>query len=203
VPDWERSVATFRTLAERTSPRRVLWRFDPILIADGLPAGFYAARFEQIAQSLSGYTERCYFSFASFYDKVARRLDQAGIRAVDPPLAEKQALIATLADRATQYGITLYACCQDDLIDDRIKQAHCVDGDLLAELFPDRPLVSLHRPTRAACGCFASRDIGLYDTCVHGCVYCYANQSHARAAARRKAHHVEGEMLVETQPGPV
>lgn len=198
VPDWEQGVDTFRALVEKTSPRHVQWRFDPILIAEGLPPEFYSARFRQIAQALSGLTERCYFSFASFYGKVERRLTQAGIRYNDPPLAEKHALIHTLADTAEQVGITLYACCQDDLIGGRVKQAHCVDGDLLAELFPDRPLVSAQRPTREACGCFASRDIGIYNTCVHGCVYCYANQSHAGAESRQEAHNVAGEMLVGT-----
>lgn len=30
---------------------------------------------------------------------------------------------------------------------------------------------------RKACGCMISKDVGEYNTCIHSCVYCYANSS--------------------------
>lgn len=202
VPDWLQAAMALRQLAKRTSPRHVLWRFDPIVFTDELDAAFYLGRFRSLTRALEGATERCYFSFAVFYGKVQRRLGQQGIRAHDPPLDEKRALVAALAEIAGEHGITLYACCQDDLVDERIHKAHCVDGDLLAELFPDRPPVTTPRPTRDGCGCLASRDIGMYDTCAYGCVYCYANHSHAAALAHRRAHDPTAEMLFRRSAPP-
>jgi hypothetical protein len=98
--------------------------------------------------------------------------------------------------------MTLYACCQEALATGRVQPAHCVDGDLLAELFPDRPLVSQGKPTRAQCGCVVSRDIGVYDTCPFGCLYCYANQDHPTALSRYRAHQADGELL-SNEPGRV
>ncbi|MBN2306215.1 MAG: DUF1848 domain-containing protein [Anaerolineae bacterium] len=196
VPDWPRAALVLRQLAERTDPRRVLWRFDPILFTDQLDAAFYSERFRSIARTLAGATERCYFSFAVFYDKVTRRLQQQGIRAYDPLLDEKRALVDAMAGIADECGITLYACCQDALLDDRVHKAHCVDGELLAELFPDRPLITTARPTREACGCVASRDIGMYDSCIYGCAYCYATQNHAAALTRHRTHDPHAAMLI-------
>lgn len=198
VPDWQQAVQVFRELASRTSPRHVLWRFDPIVFTDKLGADYYLSRFRQLADALSGATRRCYFSFATYYGKVKRQLQQAHIQHFDPPLAEKHALIEKMAYVADECGITLYACCQDALVEGRVQKAHCVDADLLAELFPGRPLVSEARPTREQCGCMASRDIGMYDTCLHGCVYCYANQSHQAALSRFHAHRLDEKMLVKT-----
>ena len=48
---------------------------------------------------------------------------------------------------------------------------------------------------RKECGCFASRDIGAYDTCPHGCVYCYAVQQRDVALRRFKEHDPGGEFL--------
>ena len=196
VPDWTRAVEVLHKLSERTSPRHVLWRFDPIVFTDGLDAAYYARRFREIAGALAGATTRCYFSFATFYGKVTRRTQQANIACFDPPLEEKQALVDVMTGIAARCGMTLHACCQDALLNERIQQAHCVDADLLAALFPDRPLIAEQRPTRAACGCFASRDIGMYDTCPYGCVYCYANSSHEAALARRRQHDPSAEMLI-------
>jgi hypothetical protein len=149
VPHWEQAVRAFHDLAARTSPRHVQWRFDPILITDDLGAAYYANRFRQIAAALEGATTRCYFSFAAYYAKAARRLEKAGVHYVDPPLEARQALVETLVAIAADHGITLYACCQADLLNEHVRQAHCVDADLLSELFPDRPLSGTAHPTRA------------------------------------------------------
>ena len=41
---------------------------------------------------------------------------------------------------------------------------------------------------RAFCGCIKSKDIGEYNTCVHGCEYCYANASKQAAVMNYKCH---------------
>jgi hypothetical protein len=201
VPAWQEEVKTLRALSQRTSPRHVSWRFDPILFTGELDAGFYLQTFRSIASSLAGAVERCVFSFASFYSKVRRQLRRAGIKYTDPPLEEKRALVEEMVDVADQHGITLQACCWPDLVGGRVQQAHCVDGELLAELFPDRPVVAERRPTRGGCGCYASRDIGMYDSCPHGCVYCYANESRELALRRYQTHDAQGEMLASVGEG--
>ena len=103
-----------------------------------------------------------------------------------------------MANIAGKHGITLYACCQGDLVTGTVQKAHCVDGKLLAELFPDRPRVSKLQPSRKQCGCVVSKDIGMYDTCPFGCVYCYANRNRNGVLTRFRAHDPEGEMLIET-----
>ena len=201
VPGWQEEVETLWALAERTSPRQVTWRFDPILFTKELDGEFYLARFGELAGLLEGAVERCAFSFATFYPKVERQLKRAGIRYVDPPLAEKKDLVQKMAAVAARHGVSLYSCCWADLVGGAVRQSHCIDGQLLAELFPERPAVTERRPTREGCGCTASRDIGMYDTCPYGCVYCYANRSHEAALRRHRAHDRQGELLVGLRQG--
>lgn len=49
---------------------------------------------------------------------------------------------------------------------------------------------------REACGCVVSKDIGMYSTCSHNCVYCYANTSAETVAKNRKNFILMSESLI-------
>ena len=94
-----------------------------------------------------------------------------------PPKGKRS--LSELAKIGAAHGIRLHACCEDALAGGMIAKAHCVETELLGA-------VALKAsPSRAECGCVESVDIGAYDTCQFGCVYCYATNSWQ--AARRRA----------------
>ncbi len=84
------------------------------------------------------------------------------------------------------------------LIPEVTKEARCVDAERL-EKIADTSIVAKTKlqGNRKECGCFASRDIGEYDTCPHGCVYCYAVQYRKVALRRYKEHDPAGEFLFQ------
>ena len=55
------AVAAFRELARAIGPDRVFWRYDPIVVSDGIcPASYHVSRFERLADALAGSTRRCW-----------------------------------------------------------------------------------------------------------------------------------------------
>lgn len=203
VVNVDEAIATFRLLAGRYGPERVQWRFDPIVISNVTGPDFYVRRFEEIASRLRGATERCYFSFVSIYSKVRRNLEalekEQNISCHDPSLTDKMSLTGRLREIADSHGITLYSCCEGELATGGVRQAQCVDGELLFELFPHRPRQTKINPTRRGCRCVVSRDIGAYDTCPHGCVYCYANMNKELAKKRSATHDPSSDILTPAQ----
>lgn len=200
VPDLPLLQQCARALSERYGSERMLWRCDPILISSTTSAEFYLARFREVAAGLEGLTTRCYFCFAIYYDKVERNLGKlyhaSGIECYDPPRAEHIELAMALAEIADEYGIQMLSCCGDYLVGGKIGKAHCIDAGLLHGLFPDRIGALAPHPVRRECGCAECVDIGMYDTCPHGCVYCYANTSKEAAVRRYRNHQPDQDILV-------
>ena len=192
TPSTQEIIDVFHTLAQQYSPKHVLWRFDPIILSNNTPSAYLTEKFATLAEQLHGATKRCYISFVDYYRKTEKNLEtlrRQGYYFYDPSLDEKISLITQLIDIANHYDIQLYACCEEEILHvSGIKQAHCVDPLLLYELFPQKFQQLKAAPTRQGCGCFASRDIGTYDTCIHGCIYCYANSSYEKALRNFKSH---------------
>ena len=49
---------------------------------------------------------------------------------------------------------------------------------------------------RKSCGCIQSADIGMYDSCLNGCVYCYANTSRQAILRNAAGHHEDSPTLI-------
>lgn len=198
--------AAFKTLvflSERYSPRHINWRFDPIVLSNVTDEAFYLDAFERLAARLAGRVERCYISFVCLYNKVKRNFERmqehAGVRVFDPPVEQKIALADRLASIAERYGIRLHSCCGEYLLGPSIQKAHCIDGALIQQLFSPAGFEPKDKPTRPECGCSESIDIGTYDTCPHGCIYCYANANKTVAAKAFAAHNPASAFLGRTK----
>lgn len=187
LPKVEERLATFCDLARQLGPERVLWRFDPIVLTRSQGADETAERFAVLAAQLQGYTQQCSISFVSLYAKCQRNL--AGIDLQMQDDAIKIALANRLKTLARYYGIRLGACCDPFLTKTcGIAPAQCIDAIQIGALIGTRLLAKKDGGQRPDCGCASSIDIGAYDSCPHGCRYCYANTS-ARAVTRNCAHH--------------
>ncbi|MHB1457048.1 MAG: DUF1848 domain-containing protein [Armatimonadota bacterium] len=200
LPNLADSLKCADLLAARYGSDRVLWRYDPIILSTVTDAKYHIARFKEIAQGLEGRTSRCYFSFVSLYGKTTRNIEKmrlkTGIECRTPDIDEQLEICSALSKTASEHGIGMYSCCGDHLVINGVMKAHCIDAELLIRLFPDRIQRALKGSTRKQCGCCESKDIGAYDTCPHGCVYCYANTGKDRAKRSADCHNPESEILI-------
>ena len=194
LADLDVRIAAFRRLSERIGPERVLWRFDPIVLTRALDTDHYLRAFAQLAQQLHGFTRQCTISFLSMYAKCKRNL--AGIALLPLEDSEKIQFIGSLAAIADRVGIELRACC-DPLLTEQcgIAAARCIDGRLAADILGQPVRIKKDGGQRPGCGCAVSVDIGAYNTCPHGCRYCYANVNPLTAARNHASHDPQSPLL--------
>jgi DNA repair photolyase len=184
IPPLEQRIKTFQELSCRIGKERVVWRFDPILFADGLSVTDIIERICFIGDRLAGYTEKLVFSFADIagYSKIHKRLARIPLRPREPVVSEMYRIAEKLAGQGEHWKMKIAACCEPiDLTRYGIAPNRCVDPELLQRLASGDPILrtflaqtSKDKGQRKNCGCIVSKDIGQYDTCPHHCIYCYA-----------------------------
>jgi len=194
----EEAVEQLRELRGRFGPRVAVWRYDPIVVTAELDAEAHAAGFAVLARALKGTVDEVVLSVMHPYKKTRRNLDRAaghhGFRWRDPPAEEKRHLLSRLAAIALDQGMAATLCSQPELLGPGLGEARCIDAERLADI-AERPIAACTSGNRPGCRCALSRDIGAYDTCPHGCVYCYAVADRDRAVANFRRHDPEAAML--------
>ena len=192
------AVAQLGELRRRFGPRVAVWRYDPIVFTGELDAAAHLAGFAALARRLAGSVDEVVLSVMHPYRKTRRNLDRAarrhGIAWRDPPAAEKRDLVERLAAIALDNRIAPTLCSQPELQATGLGEASCIDAARLADV-AQRPIAAPAGGNRPGCRCARSRDIGAYDTCPHGCVYCYAVAERDRAVANFTGHDPAAAML--------
>lgn len=198
VIDAVNAVAQVRELASRYGPRAVVWRYDPIVVTSITGMDWHRENFRSLADALAGATDEAVVSFMAPYQKTRRNLDAAAARASfdwsDPEAGAKRALLGDLADIAAERGMRLTLCSQPELQTEGIEGARCIDAERLSDVAGYR-ISGRRKGNRPGCLCSESRDIGAYDTCPHGCAYCYAVRSPATAKRLYHRHDKESDTL--------
>jgi hypothetical protein len=202
VVDSARAVDHLHRIASVFGPRVAVWRYDPIILSSITPTEYHKKTFSSLCKQLAGATDEVVVSFMQTYQKTRRNLNRAalehGFSWYDPSPDEKRALLSELSGIAANAGIRLSVCTQPELLMPGVSEARCADAERLVDVGGRTIAAKLHG-MRKHCGCFRSIDIGDYDTCPHGCIYCYAVRDRDLAAARFKVHDPSGEYLFPRQ----
>ncbi len=180
TPDVQATIQTAVFLSQNYGKETVQWRFDPIILSSITPAEERIAAFATLAAKLEGVVTRCHVSFVDLYGKVQRRFNKLersdDIRFYQPQFFEQVDIARQINAIAENHGIRVFTCCENSLAEAAsIIKGHCIDTELLQQLYPEIQFTGQLKPTRKECGCYASHDIGTYNTCQHHCLYCYAN----------------------------
>lgn len=189
LPDKKELINMFHNLATKTY---VVWRYDPVIITKSMNLDYHLASFAKLAKELSQSTDRCIFSFIDLYAK----LKKLGL---ERPLAEQTHKLAQgMAQIAQTHSLKLFSCCEaEDFSSYGIIRSACVDKQIVESVAGYKINANRHKGQRKLCNCLESFDIGMYDSCANGCIYCYANQNPAIAKKNLLTHIPAQQMLIQ------
>jgi len=142
----------------------------------------------------------------NFYKKVENNLKRLNINYREFTQPAMNEFAKGLCELNKKWNFSLATCAEElNLEQYGIEHNRCIDGELMKRIFsedtdlvhylnygkmPEKnlfgsetklPAINIEKlkdkGQRKMCGCMMSKDIGMYNTCPHFCVYCYANTS--------------------------
>jgi len=199
IPSKDEVIQTFMELSNMIGKKRVIWRYDPIIINDKMPLSYHKEKFEELCEKLSPYTQKCIISYVDFYSKAMDELNK--INAKDLTAEQLYNVFGEIGKIGKRYKLSVEICAEEVPVEELgVKKAHCVDGELINELrkergFKDDTEYKKDNNQRKACGCVQSVDLGIFNTCKHFCTYCYANFSRNSIIKNAQEYDVNSALL--------
>jgi len=186
LPPLETRIETFIELSRAIGADRVQWRYDPILFTKDIAVEWHTVQFANLAKRLEGYTKCCKISF----------LLGKHPKLLSPNFWERKELAKNLSEIAFAHGIKLETCAVgEEFIGTKVTKSSCIDGELWERLLNAKRKNNKLDKQRKECLCMPCVDIGIYNTCTNGCVYCYANGFYAyRGEAKSLTDKLVGEV---------
>lgn len=194
VPDKKVVMEAFKQLSKRVGINSVSWRYDPIFITDKYSVDYHIRSFEEMAGNLAGYVDNCVISFIDLYEKTKRNFPQARqvIR------ADRLAIGQAFVEIGSRYGIKIRSCCEGTELEPLgVDISGCVTKPVIERAIGERLDIPKNKKSpRAECDCLLGSDIGAYNSCGHGCVYCYANYNQDIVRQNMKKHNPNSPFLI-------
>ena len=195
----EKIFDTFKKLSDEIGDKKVIWRYDPIIITDKYTLDYHKKYFEKIAKTLRGYTEKCIISFMDIYSKVKRNMKEIKFYDINKDNESIIELSKHISEVGKTYDIKIETCAEEiELKDFGIGHAKCIDDKLISEIIGYDINAKKDKNQRLPCGCIESFDIGAYNTCLSKCVYCYANYSESKIKETTKNYDKNSPILCDS-----
>ena len=193
VPSYNHVIKSFKKLSDYLGVNKVSWRYDPILIDEKHNLDFHIGMFDKIASKLSNYTNDCTISFIDLYQKVLRNFPE--VREVT---TDEQLIIGEEFSKiACENNIKMKTCVEGTLLDRfGFDSSGCMTRQVIENAIGKNLNIPKGKYTIRECDCIFGRDIGAYNTCLHGCRYCYANFSTKLVKRNFRLHNPDSPLLI-------
>ena len=150
--------------------------------------------FQEFASRLGEFTETCTISFLDLYRSISKKIKERNIRT--PDFQEQTEIAGAVCQDGENIWIyRKYLRGRRRFCFAGVKHGCCIDKDRLEEIGNISIKGKKDPYQRKECRCVASVDIGAYNTCENGCVYCYANRSKIAVKKNNQLHDPDSPLL--------
>lgn len=202
VPDVAEIDKSIGKLCDKIGPDKIFWRYDPIILTNVTNIDFHKRNFELLAKRFANRSQRIIVSIYDSYpftDRNISKLNKIGVSFSKEENSQEliRPLLRFMSEIANSYNRQIYSCAEaTDFTNEGVLPGKCIDEKYIKE-FLGIDLRGVKDPgQRRECGCIRSKDIGIYNTCLHRCVYCYASKSYEDVKLNVARHNKNASILI-------
>ena len=193
VPPVDEVIDSFKFLSERLGKEKVTLRYDPIFISEKYSIEKHIESFDYILDSLSDYTTEAIISFIDLYEKTKRNFPNAKEVTQD----ERLRIGEEFAKIGEKYNIKVKTCAEGTELERfGIDSSGCMTKEVIEKAINKNLDIPKQKARNGECYCLLNNDIGEYNSCNHGCLYCYANSNKRLVKRNLKLHDPKSPILI-------
>jgi len=199
TPSIKKTIDAVRMLSEKIGKHRVIWRYDPLILTQGkIDDNWHIHNFSWLLGNLWDVTEKVIISIIDPYQKTVEDLGD-GAKGISYQPSDYHKLLMDMSKLTQKAGIRIQSCAEFDMGVPGIIAGGCVDAGLIETISGLKTSKQKH-VQRKGCLCQKSVDIGVNNTCLFGCRYCYATSSYQTAQYNQKRHDPKAPSIADN-PG--
>ena len=187
-----RIIEGIKKVSEIVGPDYTYVRYDPIIINERYTIDYHLQSFDKMCHLLKGYVKHIIISFVDDYKNVNRHQQELKIKTLTDE--DYQRIGEGFSKSAKACGMSVQTCAEEhDLTEYGFIKGECLSHTLAFKLTGKTGFKTWkERP----CHCVSMVDIGVYNSCLHFCKYCYANYDEQQVKENYHNHDPNSSLLV-------
>lgn len=196
VPDKKQILEAIRKCSEIVGIDQLFVRYDPIFLSERYDLDYHKRAFERMCSLLEGDVKQIIVSFLDLYKNVKK--NQGILKYREWTEKDYQEIGRAFSASAQKHGMSVQTCFEErDLTEFGFKKGACVSHELAYQL-TGKTYKNWTVRQGKVCGCVQMADIGVYNSCMHFCKYCYANYDEDQVRKNFKKHDPDSSLLIGT-----
>lgn len=191
VPNKEKVVEGIKEISKILGREKVYVRYDPIFLSKKYNIEYHKKAFDRMCNLLEGSTEHIIISFLDNYKNV--RKNKSILNYQDLTEEDYKEIGVSFSKSARKHNMSVQTCFEEQ----NLTEYGFIKGECLSKELAFALTGKNYKKWKARdCNCVEMVDIGDYNSCPHGCKYCYANYDETKVKSNIKKHDANSSLLI-------
>ncbi len=188
-------IEAVKKLSDIIGKENIVIRYDPLFISDEYSLEYHKKAFEKLCKELSGYINKILIHFIDDYKNVRKNYSILKYRLLEEK--DYKQIAESFVASAKKYNIIVHTCNEENnLTKYGFKKDECLSKELAFKLTGKVYKNKWNIRKDLVCQCIKMVYIGVYNSCLHFCKYCYANYDENKVKENYMKHNPKSSLLI-------